>query len=268
MKKDFGTLSQTIEGLKKEGYTMDFNINQECLACHKTNTILSPDEFRIDAFYRFEGESNPDDEAVVYAISSNKYRVKGVLVNAFGTYADDMSDALVQKLHLRSESQNNNNRAKPIRRSKHILRLSKDHHFTLLFSWKIRQGLKHGVDAGRIKKYVQYFWEKDMRQHFREEEEILFAAVKDDKVQKALEDHQQIKQQLALLETSSGEEAAKLLSALADKVDGHVRYEERELFPHLEKVLTETQLDAIGAQLRDEPLLQDEYKDEFWLKER
>src|SRR6476661_6787809 len=101
MKKDFGTLWQTIEGLKKEGYTMDFNINEECLSCHKSNTVLSPDEFEIDALFRFEGESNPDDEAVVYAISSPKYGVKGTLVNAFGPYADEASDALVQKLHQR-----------------------------------------------------------------------------------------------------------------------------------------------------------------------
>jgi hypothetical protein len=266
MKNDFGTLSQTIEGLNKEGYTMDFNIHGECLACHKTNTTLSPDDFQIDGFYRFEGESNPDDEAVVYAISSAKYGVKGVLVNAFGTYADDVSDTLVQKLHLRSEIQKNNRRAKPIRRSEHLLQLSKDHHFTLLFSWKIRQGLKYGVDAGRIKKYVQYFWEKDMLGHFREEEDILFAPVKDAEVEKAIEDHRQIKEQVELLEASTDEEAAKLLSALADQVDAHVRYEERALFPHLERVLTEKQLEAIGALLKKKPVLHDEYADEFWLK--
>lgn len=99
MKKNFGTLSQTIEGLKKEGYTMDFNISQECLTCHKTNTVLSPDEFEIDAVYRFEGDSNPDDEAIVYAISSPKHGVKGTLVNAYGMYADETSSAVVQKLH-------------------------------------------------------------------------------------------------------------------------------------------------------------------------
>lgn len=104
MKKSFGTLSQTIEGLKKEGYTMDFNVQEECLACHKTNTVLSPDEFEIDAVYRFEGESNPDDEAVVYAISSPKYGKKGVLVNAYGPYADEASNALVQKLHQQHEN--------------------------------------------------------------------------------------------------------------------------------------------------------------------
>ena len=264
MKKDFGTLSQTIEGLNKKGYTMDFNIHGECLACHKTNTTLSPDDFQIDFFYRFEGESNPDDEAVVYAISSPKYGVKGTLVNAFGPYADDVSDAVVEKLHLRSNTKKNDSGAKPIRRSKHILQLSKDHHFTLLFSWKIRQGLKYGVDAGRIKKYVQYFWEKDMLEHFHEEEDILFAPIKDAEVEKAIEDHRQIKEQIELLKTLTGEEAAKLLSVLADKVDAHVRYEERELFPHLERVLTEIQLEAIGAQLKGEPISKDEYADEFW----
>jgi hypothetical protein len=268
MQKSFGTLSQTIEGLKKEGYTIDFNINQECLTCHKTNTVLSPDEFEIDAVYRFEGESNPDDEAVVYAISSPTYRVKGVLVNAYGPYADEVSSALVQKLHQHKSSKNDTE-AKPIKRSKHILQLSKDHHFTLLFSWKIRQGLKYGADTERIRKYVQYFWQRDMQDHFREEEEILFAAVKDAKVQKALDDHSQIKEQVEhVLKASSVEDATKQLSLLADTVDAHVRYEERELFPHLERMLTEAQLENIGTQLKDEQALKDEYADEFWIKSK
>ena len=99
MENNFGTVSQTIDALKQQGYDLDFNIKQECLICHQTNTVLSPEDFELDAVYRFEGESNPDDEAVVYAISSPKFGVKGVLVNAYGLYAGDASDALVQKLH-------------------------------------------------------------------------------------------------------------------------------------------------------------------------
>lgn len=264
MRKDFGTLSQTIEELKKEGYTMDFNISPECLSCHRSNRVLSPDEFGIDAVYRFEGESNPDDEAVVYAISSPKYGLKGTLVNAFGLYSDEVSDALVRKLHLRRESEKDNSGTKPIKRSKHILQLSKDHHFTLLFCWKIRQGLKQNIDTERIKRYVYYFWEKDMQDHFREEEEILFAPVNDEWVQKAVEDHQRIKGQVESLKTSNGKEAYKQLRVLADTVDAHVRYEERELFPHLEEVLLATQLEAIGTQLKAVSIQQDEYPDEFW----
>lgn len=156
---------------------------------------------------------------------------------------------------------------KPIKRNKHILRLSKDHHFTLLFCWKIRQGQKKEVDVERIKKYVQHFWQSDMQEHFREEEEILFAPVNDHKVQKAIDDHHQIKEQVdELMKTLSGLSSFNQLSVLADTVEAHVRYEERVLFPHLEKVLTEAQLEDIGAKLKDAPVLKDNYADEFWVK--
>jgi len=98
MKASYGTLAETVNGLKNDGYTMDLNLQEECLVCHQNNKSLSPDDFDIDAVYRFEGQSNPDDEAIVYAISSPKYGIKGVLVNGYGIYADDFSSALVEKL--------------------------------------------------------------------------------------------------------------------------------------------------------------------------
>jgi len=99
MKESYGTLWQTVDGLKKDGYDMDFNIREECIVCHENNTVLSPDDFEIDKVYRFEGESNPDDAAVVYAISSPTYGVKGTLVNGYGIYTDEGSDRLMKKLH-------------------------------------------------------------------------------------------------------------------------------------------------------------------------
>jgi len=98
MKESYGTLSETMDGLKHEGYDMDFNIQGECIVCHQQNTILSPDDFEIDKVYRFEGESNPDDEAVLYALSSKKFGVKGLLVNGYGISSDEASAALVEKL--------------------------------------------------------------------------------------------------------------------------------------------------------------------------
>jgi len=103
MKESYGTLSETINGLKKEGYTLDFNIRQECLVCSITNTVLSPDDFEIDKVYRFEGMSNPDDQAILYAISSPKFEVKGVLVNGYGISADDATDAMIEKLKTHHE---------------------------------------------------------------------------------------------------------------------------------------------------------------------
>jgi hypothetical protein len=77
---------------------LDFNINEECIVCNSNQTTLSPDEFEIDKVYRFEGESNPDDSSVLYAISSPKFGIKGTLVNAYGIYADAASSKLVSKL--------------------------------------------------------------------------------------------------------------------------------------------------------------------------
>ncbi|MFD0766795.1 phosphoribosylpyrophosphate synthetase [Mucilaginibacter lutimaris] len=102
MKTDYGTLSQTINGLKEEGYTLDFNIQDDLLVCHTNNTQLSPDDFEIDGVFRFEGESNPDDEAVLYAISSTKDDIKGTLVNGYGISADAASNDLIKKLSTHS----------------------------------------------------------------------------------------------------------------------------------------------------------------------
>jgi nicotinamide mononucleotide (NMN) deamidase PncC len=59
---------------------------------------LFPEEFVVDKHYRFEGNTDPGDEAVVYAISSEKHQVKGTLINAYGIYSDPVSDEMVKAL--------------------------------------------------------------------------------------------------------------------------------------------------------------------------
>lgn len=154
---------------------------------------------------------------------------------------------------------------KPIKRNQNIVKLSRDHHTTLLFCWKIRNGLKNSAEPGRIVKYVQYFRDIHMLPHFKQEEEILFAPVKDKQVQKALDDHKNILQQVELV-VKDGTDIESRLMNLADTVDNHVRYEERELFPHLEEVLSMDQLEKIGLQMKEEVDIPDDYADEFWVK--
>ena len=98
--KSYDTVTEAMTDLKKLGYTIDFSIvtEKECLVCHRTETELSPDDFKIDSFYRFEGDSDPGDEMIVYAISSNKNNLKGIVVSAYGIYADNGSSAIVKKL--------------------------------------------------------------------------------------------------------------------------------------------------------------------------
>jgi iron-sulfur cluster repair protein YtfE (RIC family) len=135
-----------------------------------------------------------------------------------------------------------------------------------LFAWKIRQGLKHGVDAERIKAYVQQFWNENMSVHFKQEEQILFAPIPDDKVQRAVREHQEIKTKIEQVLAATTTEVAAKLNGLADAVDAHVRYEERDLFPHLEKSLSTQQLEEIGKTLEKEPILKDDFQDEFWIR--
>jgi quercetin dioxygenase-like cupin family protein len=103
------TVSEVLNKLKKEGYTVDFNLKENCLVCHGNSMEIYPGEFVVDKHYRFEGASDPDDEAVVYAISSTKHNIKGTLVNAYGIYSDKIVDEMVKALNLNMSSASTKN---------------------------------------------------------------------------------------------------------------------------------------------------------------
>ncbi|RRN76517.1 cupin domain-containing protein [Pseudoxanthomonas sp. SGD-10] len=96
----FGTLSETINGLIKLGYTHDFNIKEECLVCNKANIILPPEDFQIDQVFRFEGDSDPEYQSILYAISSPKFGIKGTLVNGYGISSEEATTKLLEKLRI------------------------------------------------------------------------------------------------------------------------------------------------------------------------
>lgn len=96
------TLSETIDMLRKEGYIVDFNLQQDRLDCNQKALELFHDEFVIDKFFRFEGESDPADEATVYAISSIKHNIKGILVNGAGIYSQDLTDEMLDTLKIKN----------------------------------------------------------------------------------------------------------------------------------------------------------------------
>lgn len=98
LQESFGTLSETLNALIKLGYDHDFNISEECIVCHHINVKLSPDDFQIDKVYRFEGESNPDDQSILYVISSPNLNIKGTLVNGYGISSDQATSKVIEKL--------------------------------------------------------------------------------------------------------------------------------------------------------------------------
>ena len=96
------TLTGTLNDLRKEGYTEDFNLRQNCLECQNGQVKVFADDFKVDKYYRFEGESNPSDSSILYAISSDRLGLKGVLVNAYGIYSEALTDEMVEKLQIRN----------------------------------------------------------------------------------------------------------------------------------------------------------------------
>ncbi len=97
--KNYQTMSEAVNDLIKRGYTHDFNLEEDHLLCAVDGCHLMPDEFEIDEVYRFEGANDPGDSNIVYAISSEKHKRKGILVNAYGAYSDTASAEIVEKLH-------------------------------------------------------------------------------------------------------------------------------------------------------------------------
>ena len=98
--KYYDTLVYELEGLKERGYTVNFNIAFDKLMCADNKICLNPDEFDIVEVHRFEGDSNPDDEDVVYAVESKDGLIKGIITSAFGMYADSASTEMLKKLSI------------------------------------------------------------------------------------------------------------------------------------------------------------------------
>jgi len=96
----YDTVTQAVNGLKQRGYTIDFNLEADRISCTKTPLVLSPADFEITEFYRFEGDSDPADEAVVYAIES-KGGQKGLLVTGFGISAEGIGEQMIEKLGVK-----------------------------------------------------------------------------------------------------------------------------------------------------------------------
>ena len=96
----YDTVVAAINGLKERGYSIDLNLAFDKLICSKSGVSLEPGDFEITAVYRFEGETNPSDEDVVYAVESKDGKIKGVLTEAFGMYADAASGEMLKKLAM------------------------------------------------------------------------------------------------------------------------------------------------------------------------
>lgn len=93
------SLSQLTKHLEQDGFTEQFRIEDGALISPADGKIYRTEEVRATNFYRFEGISDPDDMAVLYAIETVDGR-KGTLIDAYGIYADAEIDRFVKEMEI------------------------------------------------------------------------------------------------------------------------------------------------------------------------
>lgn len=91
------TLSECINSLVKQGFSENFCIKENKLVVDENKEAYSHDKVRIASFYRFEGTSDPDDNAILYAIETEDGK-RGVLVDAYGMSADPKITDFIKKV--------------------------------------------------------------------------------------------------------------------------------------------------------------------------
>jgi len=149
---------------------------------------------------------------------------------------------------------------KPIKRHKALQPLSRQHHFGLLFSWKLRKGFSKNIGIERLQEYAKWFFKHEIKSHFSDEEKYLFPILEEDNelIERALKEHRRIKRLF-----NDNKEPEKSLHRLEEELEAHIRFEERILFNEIQKVATETQLEKIEeihSGLEKSP----DYHDPFW----
>ena len=153
----------------------------------------------------------------------------------------------------------------PLKRHRAIVSFSRDHHFGLLLVWKIRQGLKRAINPERISNYVDFVYKEDLEKHFNEEEQLLFSRLEVGDVfrKRAEVDHLAIYTLTAALEKRKDD--ANLLNQLADMLEEHIRFEERELFDHLQKNVPPADLELIESRFsNNSKAIEEKWEDAFW----
>src|SRR5215216_5927473 len=90
----YKTMAEVVEGLRRRGFTIDFTVAKSGQVIAGEQTFQS-DDLTIVEHHRFEGMSDPDDSSVVYALEAPN-ELKGVLVDAYGAYANWKTGALLK----------------------------------------------------------------------------------------------------------------------------------------------------------------------------
>jgi hypothetical protein len=92
------TLSECMTSLKKHGFEHDFFVTEEgYIKSYVSEQTWSAGDVKIENFYRFEGQSDPGDSSILYALETND-GVKGMISHPYGADSDGKVEDFIKKI--------------------------------------------------------------------------------------------------------------------------------------------------------------------------
>lgn len=147
-----------------------------------------------------------------------------------------------------------------MKRHEALVQLSRDHHFGLLLCWKLKEGLRREILVARMSKYIGLFYLQNLKPHFAEEEETIFKVLGEEHplIKDAISQHRTFHKMI-----EDGFETPAQIETFRALLELHIRTEERQIFPEIEKQATDEQLEEI-LKLDHPELKEPDYDDIFW----
>jgi hypothetical protein len=104
------TVLEITNLLREQGYKENFNLKDNKITGDSGNKMYAPEELIIEKTERYEGDSNPSDNAIIYAITA-KDGTKGILIDSYGAYSDPEMAKIIGKIPVREEHSLQDNKA-------------------------------------------------------------------------------------------------------------------------------------------------------------
>lgn len=98
------TMVECHKKMMEDGYSENFSMDEDLLKCLSTDKTYKADEISIVNFFRFEGQTDPEDSSIMYVIETNDGK-KGTVVDAYGAYADaDLSNFITSVENIQKKN--------------------------------------------------------------------------------------------------------------------------------------------------------------------
>jgi hypothetical protein len=93
------TVAEAVRELERRGFIANFELIGDTFRAVESGKTFNPDDLTIVEHHRFEGASDPEEMAVVYAMQAED-GTRGVLVDAYGAYANPDLSAFLKDVPI------------------------------------------------------------------------------------------------------------------------------------------------------------------------